>query len=535
MKLADLRIGTRLAILAASLLAAVLLVGLGGWQTLRQSNADAVASLERASRLEAAVNTARIAQVEFKIQVQEWKNILLRGHDAAALEKYTKDFRKKSEDTQASLQKLRAMLGGLGLDVALVDDAASAHRELGVKYLDALKKYDSANPESPKVVDGLVRGMDRVPTRKIDDIVTYVVQESKRLAGESVAQSEKSYRSASILLLTVSLLAIGLGCVVTYWLVRSITVPLNKAVQIAQTVASGDLRSRIEVSGKDETAHLLKALNEMNDNLVRIVAKVRNGTHQIAHASSEIARGNLDLSTRTEQQAGSIEETASSMEELTGIVKQNSENAAQANHLARTASDVAARGGSVVSQVVQTMGNINDSSRKIVDIIGVIDGIAFQTNILALNAAVEAARAGEQGRGFAVVAAEVRNLAQRSAAAAREIKTLIEDSVDKVGAGSKLVDQAGTTMEEVLSSVQRVSDLISGIAAASQEQNAGIQQINQAISQMDTVTQQNAALVEQAAAAADAMQNQAGELAHAVNVFKLSGDAGEQPLPAAAS
>ncbi|WP_088709585.1 methyl-accepting chemotaxis protein, partial [Noviherbaspirillum denitrificans] len=500
MRLTDYRIGTRLAVLAGFLLSAVLLIGLSGWQTLRQSNANAVASMERASLLEDSVNTARLAQVEFKIQVQEWKNLLLRGHDPAALEKYTKEFEKKGEETQASLNKLKTQLGRLGLDAALVDDAAGAHRELGAKYLDAAKKYDSANPESPKIVDGLVRGMDRAPTKKIDDIVAYVVEQSRKLAADSVALSEQSYRNASLLLLAVSVCAIGLGGAVTYWLVHSITVPLNKAVLLAETVASGDLRSRIEVTGKDETAHLLKSLNVMNDNLARIVAQVRDGTHQIAHASSEIARGNLDLSSRTEQQAGSLEETASSMEELTGTVKQNSENAAQANNLARTASDVAARGGSVVSQVVRTMGDINASSRKIVDIIAVIDGIAFQTNILALNAAVEAARAGEQGRGFAVVASEVRSLAQRSAAAAKEIKALIEDSVDKVGTGSKLVDQAGTTMEEVLSSVQRVSDIINEIAAASHEQDAGIRQINDAISQMDSVTQQNAALVEQAAA-----------------------------------
>jgi methyl-accepting chemotaxis protein-1 (serine sensor receptor) len=526
MKLTDIRIGTRLAILAGFLLTAVIAVGLGGWQTLRQSNIDTGAAMARAASLEESVNTARIAQVEFKIQVQEWKNILLRGHDPAALEKYTKEFTKKSEDTQASLQKLKGVLVSLGLDVALVDDAQKAHQELGVKYLDALKSYDSANPESPKTVDGLVRGMDRAPTKKIDDIVAYVVQESKRLAAESMAASEESYRKASLMLLAVGLLAVALGCAVTFWLVRSITVPLQQAVHIAQTVASGDLTSRIEVSGKDETAELLKALHGMNDNLVRIVTQVRNGTHQIAVASSEIAQGSLDLSTRTEQQAGSLQETASSVEELTGTVKQNSENAAQANHLARTASEVASRGGSVVSEVVQTMGAINDSSRKIVDIISVIDGIAFQTNILALNAAVEAARAGEQGRGFAVVAAEVRNLAQRSASAAKEIKTLIEDSVDKVGAGSKLVDQAGSTMEEVLASVQRVSDIISEIAAASHEQTTGIEQINQAITQMDTVTQQNASLVEQAAAAADSMQNQAGELARTVNVFKLDDNGG---------
>jgi methyl-accepting chemotaxis protein len=302
---------------------------------------------------------------------------------------------------------------------------------------------------------------------------------------------------------------------------RSITGPLSNAVSIARTVASGDLTSRIEVTSKDETGQLLQALKDMNDSLVRTVSEVRSGTDTIATASSQIASGNLDLSSRTEQQASSLEETASSMEELTTTVRQNADNARQANQLAVSAADVAVKGGSVVSQVVETMESINTSSRKIVDIISVIDGIAFQTNILALNAAVEAARAGEQGRGFAVVASEVRNLAQRSAAAAKEIKSLIGDSVDKVDAGSKLVGEAGSTMDEVVASVKRVTDIMSEILAASQEQSAGIEQVNQAIGQMDQVTQQNASLVEEAAAAAESLQDQASNLAAAVGVFRL--------------
>jgi methyl-accepting chemotaxis protein len=259
----------------------------------------------------------------------------------------------------------------------------------------------------------------------------------------------------------------------------------------------------------------------MSGSLVKIVGEVRTGTDTIATASGQIASGNLDLSSRTEQQASALEETASSMEELTGTVKQNADNARQANGLAVLASEVAVKGGTVVSQVVGTMSSINDSAKKIVDIIGVIDGIAFQTNILALNAAVEAARAGEQGRGFAVVASEVRSLAQRSAAAAKEIKTLIDDSVEKVDTGSKLVAQAGATMDEVVASVKRVTDIVGEISAASQEQSTGIEQVNQAITQMDDVTQQNAALVEEAAAASQSLQDQAANLAHVVSVFKL--------------
>ncbi|MFJ9535016.1 methyl-accepting chemotaxis protein [Herbaspirillum sp. NPDC101396] len=337
-------------------------------------------------------------------------------------------------------------------------------------------------------------------------------------SAEAVADYYSSSRNMLIILGIVELV---LGGALAWLLTISITRPLTQAVGIAETVAAGDLSSDIVAGGKDETGQLLTALKTMNDNLLNIVSQVRVGTDTISTASSEIASGNLDLSGRTEQQAGSLEETASAMEELTSTVKQNADNARQANQLAVSASEVAQQGGAVVSQVVDTMGSINDSSRKIVDIISVIDGIAFQTNILALNAAVEAARAGEQGRGFAVVASEVRSLAQRSSAAAKEIKTLIDDSVSKVDIGSKLVQQAGETMNEVVASVKRVTDIVGEISSASQEQSAGISQVGQAITQMDETTQQNAALVEQAAAAAQSLQDQAGRLAQVVSVFKL--------------
>ena len=316
---------------------------------------------------------------------------------------------------------------------------------------------------------------------------------------------------------------IALAAVLGIAIGRSVTRPLQQAVAVAEKVASGDLTSTIEVKSSDEVGQLLHALRSMNESLKKIAGEVRLGTESISSASKQLSAGNSDLSQRTEEQASSLEETASSMEELTSTVKQNAENAMQANQLAAGASDVAVEGGKVVGQVVQTMSSINDSSRKVVDIIGVIDGIAFQTNILALNAAVEAARAGEQGRGFAVVAGEVRSLAQRSAAAAKEIKELITDSVSKVDAGSALVDQAGKTMDAVVASVKRVTDIIAEIAAASHEQTAGIEQVNQAIAQMDEVTQQNAALVEEAAAAAESLQDQAAQLVDAVSVFRVDG------------
>ena len=298
------------------------------------------------------------------------------------------------------------------------------------------------------------------------------------------------------------------------------------ARNIAENIASGDLTLPVNVKPNDAGSMIL-SMKTMQERLATTIETIQRSVNEISGASSEIADGNMDLSSRTEQQASSLEETASSMEELTSTVKQNADNARHANQLAVSASEVALKGGAVVSQVVDTMSSINDSSKKIVDIISVIDGIAFQTNILALNAAVEAARAGEQGRGFAVVATEVRNLAQRSAAAAKEIKTLIGDSVDKVTAGSKLVDEAGSTMDEVVSSVRRVTDIMGEITSASQEQSTGIEQVNQAITQMDEVTQQNAALVEEAAAAAASLQDQAANLLQVVSVFKLNGNTAE--------
>jgi len=348
----------------------------------------------------------------------------------------------------------------------------------------------------------------------------------------SAKDADETYRNGLSLMLVLAGLATLLAIGIAWWVTRSVTVPINQAVAVAEKVAAGDLTSRVDVTSSDETGKLLQALKDMNESLLKIVGDVRESAEAIGSGTKQIASGNADLSQRTEEQASSLEETASSMEELTSTVKQNAENARQANQLAIGASDVAARGGEVVSQVVGTMTSINESSKKIVDIISVIDGIAFQTNILALNAAVEAARAGEQGRGFAVVATEVRNLAQRSAAAAKEIKALIGDSVDKVDAGTKLVDAAGKTMEEIVTSVKRVTDIMAEITAASQEQSSGIEQVNQAVTQMDEVTQQNAALVEEAAAAAESLQEQAQNLEQAVSVFnvgKATGARAAQP------
>ncbi|CAN7696358.1 methyl-accepting chemotaxis protein [Pseudoduganella sp. LjRoot289] len=343
----------------------------------------------------------------------------------------------------------------------------------------------------------------------------------KKLVEASGAQAEQHISHARTAMLGLGTAAVLLGIGLAYYTTRSITGPLKEALKVAQTVAGGDLTCDIDSSAKDETGELLHALKLMNDGLAAIVNQVRDGTESIATASGQIASGSQDLAARTEQQASSLEETASSMENLITAVQQNAAHSQRANELALAASDIAVTGGAVVTNVVAIMGSINASSRKIVDIIGVIDGIAFQTNILALNAAVEAARAGEQGRGFAVVASEVRSLAQRSAAAAKEIKGLIDDSVQKVDLGSTMVEEAGGTMERIVASIHQVTDIMGEILTASREQSGGIDQVNQAITEMDGVTQQNAALVEESAAAAGTLHDQADRLAEVVSVFKL--------------
>ena len=338
----------------------------------------------------------------------------------------------------------------------------------------------------------------------------------------STQTAESVYATARNLMIAAALLAIGVVAVGATWLVRSITVPLQQALAVAERVAAGDLSGRIQVAARDEAGLLLEAMARMQQHLTEVVANVRQNSDSVATASAQIAQGNHDLSSRTEQQASALQQTAATMEQLGTTVRHNADNARQANQLAQNASAVAAQGGDVVGKVVTTMQGINDSSRKIGDIIGTIDGIAFQTNILALNAAVEAARAGEQGRGFAVVAGEVRTLAQRSAEAAREIKSLIAHSVEQVAEGTLLVDEAGKTMGEIVGSIRRVSDIVAEISAASSQQSTGVQQVGDAVGQMDQATQQNAALVEESAAAAESLKTQAQQLVSAVAVFRLA-------------
>ncbi len=514
MKFENLRIGVRLGIgFACLLLLLSVVAGTGVWRL------QEVGATNRAM-IDEDLNASRITN--------EWTGIseITAARSIAALEAGDAEGTQYFLDTIATTTK-RGVDLQRQLKEILVGQEEQANLEEALKRRAAYRtSLDAAfKAKASGDLAEAKRLMKEEVTPKLNALAESQAKLRERMQASldrRAAEVEGLFRSGSATILSFSLLAFVIGAGFALVITRSITRPVTYALHIAKTVASGDLTSTVTNDRRDEIGQLLQALSDMNSNLHRIVGEVRQGTDTIATATNQIAAGNHDLSARTEQQASSLEETAASMEELTSAVKQNADNASQANQLALSASEVALRGGSVVSQVEDTMAAINGSSRKIVDIIGVIDSIAFQTNILALNAAVEAARAGEQGRGFAVVASEVRQLAKHSAEAAKEIKGLIDDSVGKVEQGSRQVGEAGKTMAEIVSSVRRVTDIMGEITAASQEQSAGIEQVNQAIAEMDRVTQQNAALVEEAAAASASMQAQASKLAQAVSVFNLN-------------
>ena len=499
--------------------AVALVVACAGFFGMRELNRSistyhgAVASYSQAQGVETLLST-------FKTQIQEWKNTLLRGKDDAQRLKYWKAFEESESKVAQQAKTLIAALPA-GAQRDLIEQFDRAHAQMGQDYRKGYAAFEAAAFDA-SAGDHAVKGKDRAPSELLVKAREEIVASTMQSVADADASSERATMLSTLAMLLGSAAAIAAG----FMLSRSIVRPLNHAVMVATTVAGGDLRTQIDVKSNDETGQLLGALKAMNTSLTQIVTRVRSGAETIGVASGEIAQGNMDLSSRTEQQAGALEETASSMEELASTMKQNADNARQANQLAISACDVAQKGGAVVERAVTTMGSISESAKQIVDIIGVIDSIAFQTNILALNAAVEAARAGEQGRGFAVVASEVRNLAQRSATAAKEIKLLINASVERVEAGSALVNEAGATMTEIVTSVKRVMDIIGEISTASAEQGAGIEQVNKAVTEMDGATQQNAALVEEAAAAAHALREQTVALNHVVSVFKLEGDSG---------
>ncbi|KAB8044510.1 methyl-accepting chemotaxis protein [Janthinobacterium aquaticum] len=527
--LKNVSIGVRLGLgFAVILLFSMLITGISVWRL------HEVASATRVMMEQPLAKERHISDWYSRIDSAVRRTIAIARSSDTSLSAYFAEESKVSSSSSADLQKKIE---------ALID--SSEEKAMFAALLEQRKIYLSSRDQVYKLKgEGQAEAANEVfdktfvPGAAKYQKMVYELLEHQRASIDATARQIDAVAVTSRnLLLALAALALAFGVVCAWLLTTGIVRPLRTAVAVARRVAAGDLTAQFNSDAKDETGQLLQALKEMNGSLLTIVGEVRGGTDSIATSSSQIAAGNQDLSSRTEQQAGSLEETASSMEELTSTVRQNADNARQANQLAATAAQVAVKGGAVVAQVVGTMQAINSSSNKIVDIIGVIDGIAFQTNILALNAAVEAARAGEQGRGFAVVATEVRNLAQRSSQAAKEIKQLIGASVEQVNTGSKLVSEAGATMDDIVASVQRVSDIITEITAASSEQSAGIDEINHAIGQMDAVTQQNAALVEEAAAAAESMQHQAQRLAEVVSVFRLEGGAPHfvAPLPQSAA
>ena len=520
----NLRIGQRLALSFGSVV--LVLIVLATIAFTRIDRLDQAITLTNEDRYPKTVHTHTIKD-ELNETARNMRNVLLMT-DGAEIKRELDNIGQSSQTISQSLGELdRTITTPQGRQyITALTDARNKFVPLKDRFVTLVSA--GMKDEAMTLLFAELRPAQLAYMEGLDKLTAFQGELMKASGDEAHDMATQAQEMVGAL----AVIAVIISLILAFLATRSITRPLTQAVGLARKVADGDLTGTIVVTSKDETGQLLQALKDMNESLVKIVTQVRTGTDTIATASSQIATGNLDLSSRTEEQASSLEETASSMEELTSTVKQNADNARQSNQLALSASEVAARGGEVVSQVVDTMGSINDSAKKIVDIIGVIDGIAFQTNILALNAAVEAARAGEQGRGFAVVAAEVRTLAQRSASAAKEIKSLINDSVDKVNIGSRLVNDAGATMNEVVESVRRVTDIMGEITAASQEQTDGIEQINQAVMQMDQVTQQNAALVEEAAAAAESLQDQAANLSQVVSVFKLDGNAVVMPAGA---
>jgi methyl-accepting chemotaxis protein len=524
----NLRIGARLGVGFGILL--ILLCAVGGFATVEASriNANTVDIADNwlvATRdlgdVRAAANAVRRASLRSVLE-----------SDAA---------KKQAQHTQrdASEKELETAMSAYEKTITGSDEAQLAQRIRSTwsDYLVADKQLlELSEANNVAAADTLATGDSSTAFNASMDAIGRDVEFQTHGSDAARDSAASTYHTALISTGLAIALAVVIGIVIASVITRSITAPMQKAVTVAQTVANGDLTSHIEAHGKDEAAQLLGALKHMNANLANLIGQVRTGSETIATGAGQIATGNTDLSSRTEEQAASLEETAASMEELTATVRQNTESAKQGNMLAANASEVATRGGDVVGRVVHTMREISTSSAKVADIISTIEGIAFQTNILALNAAVEAARAGEQGRGFAVVAGEVRSLAQRAATAAKEIKELINESVDRVTTGTEQVDEAGRTISEVVSAVRRVTDLMGEIAAASNEQHKGIEQVNSAVVQMDQVTQQNAALVEQASAAAQSMAEQARGLRDAVSVFKVSSaQAGSAASASAAS
>ncbi|WP_291472240.1 methyl-accepting chemotaxis protein [Acidovorax sp.] len=512
MKMSNHSIGARMATALGLVLALLLGAALFGIATLYRTLGTYDTTVLGRVAQERAVSRM---ESEFKTQVLEWKNTLLRGEDSRKRELHWNAFQASEKRVADAAKALEPQLSD-AQEKAALQKFTQAHAQMAQGYRKGFEVFQSLG-FVPSAGDADVADIDQGPAKLLTELSQQVAASSAAIAQQAGQDARRALVSSLVALALVT----ALGACAGWLLTRSVVRPLGVAVSLAHKVAAGDLTTSIRVEGRDEPARLLEALRAMQDNLETVVAGVRSNAEGVASASAEIAQGNADLSMRTEEQASSLDETASSMQQLQATVQQNASNAQRANELAKSGATVAQRGGDVVTQMVEVVQGIQESSRRIADIIGVIDGIAFQTNILALNAAVEAARAREQGRGFAVVASEVRNLATRSAGAAREIKALIQTSVERVQAGSDLARDAGTTMTEVVASIREVSSLMEEISQASAAQTSDMQRVTQAIVRMDDVTQQNAALVEESAAAAGSLSSQARQMVDAVAVFRL--------------
>jgi X-X-X-Leu-X-X-Gly heptad repeat protein len=525
MVLRQIRIGARLALGFGAVLAAMIVVAFGGTWLGKKSRDDLAGVVTSANVKQTLAADMRALALE---QSSVMRNIGLHT-DIKAMQ--------ADEDRARQLGKLyddarerMAQLVSTPAERELIESLAKSDHALDKPFTQALGLSTSFRNEEAAQV--LMKEVDPLVQKTLADL-NRLIDLQKKAADDAMKASLVSGDRIAAATYVVGAGVLVLAILVAFTTTRSITGPLRDSLAVAKRVASGDLTSRIDPKGRDEAADLQHALRDMNDGLSRMVSQIRTGAEQIAVGAGQVAAGNQQLSSRTEQHASSLEETASTLEEFTTTVKQNAEHARNASQLAGTASATAEKGGEVVNKVVATMQEVTQSSKRITEIIAVIDGISFQTNILALNAAVEAARAGEQGRGFAVVAAEVRSLAQRSAESAKEIRGLIESSVGRVETGARLVEQAGRTIEELVVSVRKVAEIMTEIASASHEQSSGIEQINKAITQMDTVVQMNASLVEEATAAATSMASQATGLAHAVAQFRVDDTGTAQPAPIA--
>jgi len=512
MKLENIRIGAKLALAFTLTSLLTLLLGLLAWGQMQRIHASTediarnwLPSVQAIGMLRVSANRLRRSESELFLPSQQ--------PEAA---RYRAELQSRAQELAQAEARYQPLVTP-GRERELFDAYRTERDRYLAQQAQMLQLGDAAHDERLKLYFGASEQAFNAMAQDLGQLSDFNRSASDAVRGAAAATFGQAQTFMLLLVLATLAAAAGLAT----WITRQITRPLEGAVAIARQVAQGDLTMEIPARGKDEVAQLLQALAGMRASLSEVVGRVRGNAESVAAASAQIAQGNTDLSARTEQQASALEETAASMEQLGSTVRQNADNARQASQLAVRASDVAVQGGEVVGAMVQTMGGIEDASRRIADIIGVIDGIAFQTNILALNAAVEAARAGEQGRGFAVVASEVRSLAQRSAEAAKEIKRLIASSVERVGQGTALADKAGSTMQDVVQSIKRVADIVAEISAASREQSAGVGQVGEAVTQMDQATQQNAALVEESAAAAESLKAQAEQMVQAVSVFRL--------------